>query len=725
MSEFNTKKTRAHIGISQSICLTCVISLSAPAMAEATSGAETADRNEIVVTAQRREQKLQDAAAAISALGSEAIDERGIDNLSDLQGQVPGFIFSEIAGSPLIGIRGISLDVVTGDADAAIATHVDGVYQARATQTSTNMNDIERIEVLRGPQGTLYGRNATGGAINFITRKPTPYFEGQIKAGVGNYDLSTLSGYLSGPVIDDRLLARVSGSFSDWDGNLREIVTGERFNGNRSLSGRLALRWLPSEVVTIDLAGFTQSDKSEGPLYELFGVPNATTPLGTYSLEPFTTRRDEDDPEIYSHKRTSGLTLTSNIETDNFVLRSITGYTNHKLRQHYDGDASSVFLVRVDREDVSDSFSQEISLSSSVGSSIEWVAGTYFSYENYDFTLDVPFGPFAFPATGLLQNKVEKTTTIAVFADATLPIGDRLRLIVGARGALENRKVNQTQATVVDGIGTLDSCRNLRGKRNFEFFTPRGGLQYDLTDNQMAYALLSRGYKSGGAAISTCGDTFDPEYVTSIEVGYKSELLDGHMSLNGAVFYYDYTDLQVAQIDGSAVLVNNAPAATIYGAEIETIASPGAGLRFDAALSLLHARYDEFFDTDALGGPIDEDLSGNRLVRAPDWTLSLGAEKTLDLGGDSELKFRGEIFHSDDIYFRAFNRPEDRQSAYTIANAYLIFTNHGSGLSGRLWVKNLTNQYYIATLASTSLQSTREGYHAPPRTYGVDLSLNF
>lgn len=686
---------------------------------------------EVVVTGLKRSEALQDSAAAITALSATALEARAVRNVQDLQLQAPGLQFADISGTPLIGIRGISLDIVTGAAESPVGVYVDGVYQARPSQTSMNLADLERVEVLRGPQGALYGRNASGGAILFVTRKPQPEFSADLRAGAGSHERRMVGGHVNAPV-GDTVAVRLSAAYEVREGFLKDAVTGRDYNDLDSLSGRLAMRWTPSAAATIDLAVFAQRDTMVGPIYQTLTQPFGILPAGSFTLAPRRTLVDAGHVPS-ARKETVGAAATAAWDIPLGRLTAISGYVRHLNKQFYDADGSSFFLYKVVRPDDSHSFSQEFNLSSPSGSAWDWVVGADVFHEDYDAGVSAPLGPFAFPATQQVQLQDTRTNTFGAFADAKVPLTAKLKLILGARASREKRVARQTQGVDIFGLGFLASCADARSERTDSFVTPRGGLQYEFSSRQMAYAQVTRGYKSGGYNITACGDDFEPEYVTSYEVGYKASFSDGRVTLNAAAFHYDYIKLQVSQIvalpsGASTVNVDNAPGATISGGEVELFAEPVDGLRLSGALTVLDATFDEFVSTDGLraevGAPPNEDLSGNRLPRTPKWTASLGAEKAWLIDEFGELTLRAEIFHSAGFYFRPFNRPGDRQSAYTVGNLYVTLEAE-SGVFARAYLKNATNERYIQELISSEVAGDREGNYAPPRTFGVDLGVRF
>lgn len=532
---------------------------------------------EVVVTAQKRSENLQRAAAAITSVQGEDLDNRAMRSVQDLQFQTPGLQFSEVSGTPFIGIRGISMDVVTGDADAPIGVYVDGVYQARPTQTSMNMADLERVEVLRGPQGTLYGRNATGGAINFVTRKPTDAFEGEVRGGAGDYGRVMAGGFVNVPATD-QLALRLSGNYEERDGFLKNAETGQRYNDLDSLSGRVAGRWMPNDDVTVNLTVFAQRDQMVGPIYQTLTQPFGLLPPGTYTLTPRRTLVDEGHTP-HGEKKTVGSTAIINWSLDWATLTSVSGYVHHTNKQFYDADGSSFFLYRVDRPDTSDSYSQEFNLVSLPGSRISWVAGLAYFNEKYDAGVPAPLGPFAAPATRQVAFNDAETDTWALFVDLRWPVLDRVSFLLGARASTEKRDATQTVGVDITGLGFLASCDRAHFDRTDHYFTPKAGLQFDITGQSMTYVQVTRGYKSGGYNTTDCGDAFEPEFVTSYEVGYKTSFAAERARLAASVFYYDYSDLQVSQIlalptGASVVRVENAPSATLVGGKSNSRCSP-------------------------------------------------------------------------------------------------------------------------------------------------------
>ncbi|WP_158250687.1 TonB-dependent receptor [Novosphingobium sp. HII-3] len=678
-------------------------------------------------------------AASITALSGDALVERGLSSAEGLAAQVPGLQFSEHANSTLFAIRGISLDVLTGAGEPSVAMHIDGVYQPRATAPLIDLTDVERVEVLRGPQGTLYGRNATGGTINFISATPTKDFEAGITVGAGSFDQRLFRGYISGPIIGDTVRARLAASYDENDGAFRD-QSGERLDGRKRTYVHGSVSVGTGGPLSADLSGYYIREKltgpiqalvQQGPFFELV-FPNRQV---SYTTKPYRVFNDYVPRTARDLKLFTGR-LSWEL-SDSFTLRSITGYAASDYRTRFDGDSTTLNYIAVGdpattgpRTGDSRSFSQEINLSGDVGS-IEFVAGLFFFRERFK-----PFVAFNFPEgipgaaapnTNFFAKADEKTKSYAAFADLTYHVSDRFRVVGGLRGSKDRKIYDQTFGFSLPGfpVGTGPgmACVNERYAESWSSLTPKAGLQFDATSRTMMYAQYQKGNKSGAFNLTVCGNEVDPENISSYEVGIKSRVLDNTLTLNLSAFHYDYKDLQVLRfvtvggVDTS--ILDNAATAKVDGFELEAAARPSPKMGVNVAFSYLDARYSTF-----LAGT-GKDYSGNRLNRAPKFTVKSGAEYRLPLTGlFSELTLRGELNLTSRVYFSPDNSRSLSQDSVTIINAYATLASE-NGIEARAFGRNLSNVAVLANAFPSSTQNAVQGFYGLPRTWGIELSKRF
>lgn len=688
----------------------------------------------VIVTAQKKAESVQDVAAAISALDGRALEARGISDVEDLQFAVPGLEVGTLRVSGTnITIRGVGLN----QGAPGVAVHVDGAYQTSSAMAELAQIDLERIEVLRGPQGTLYGRNANGGVVNFITRKPQDTFSAEFLAGYAEYDESHLQTVLNAP-LTDRVRSRVGIDHRRrGEGFTKNIAGGQDLDAHDTLAGRASLGIDLSETATLDLSlsGFEQTGPTSS--FQLASLPSAAAlqanpflAAATVALEPRTTTAN--DPSSSDRKMMQG---NASLDWDlGFAsLRSITSYTSFTDEFETDSDSTDISAFLQTNRNGSNTVTQEVNLSSD-GLVLDWVVGAFYLNENAKKRLrfGFPSGQGSLPpGTYLLNNAtVSDTEAYAVFGDATWHVTDRLNLIAGVRYSEETQdytysgeigfQLGNTQ------IPFLQLCPARTDEAGFSSFTPRGGLQYELTGDQNLYATVSKGFKAGGVNLNSCGNSYNPEKITAYEAGYRSQWADGTLTFNATGFYYDYTDLQLSQVTGLINLVTNAGAAEVKGIELETAWNPTSNLSLTGNVSWLDAKYSSFVNVDTLNpGAGPQDVAGNRLSNSPEWSANLGAALSTDPRPWGSLTARADLSYRSKAYFREFNLPVDTQDSYALLSAALIWEDPADTYSVRLYAKNLTEEDYVAQGGSSDAFGTLAIAYGAPRQIGLELRARY
>ena len=609
---------------------------------------------EIVVTATKRGANLQDIPASVVVFREERIETTEIRNTRDLSYSVPGMVAAHLNGSNLITMRGLGTRSTSGNDDPAVAQHVDGVYQPRTQAVLLALSDLERVEVLKGPQGTLYGRNSTGGAINYVTKKPTEEFEGSISVLAGNFDRTSAKGHVSGPIADG-VMARASFYYNDRDGYVENLTnTFDDMRGDETLGGKLALRFEPSDNLTIDVsASHIETDTLIGHQRTELVADIGFFPPGTYTEERNALVADDTDPDGGIEQTAYSLDVVWDV-SDTVSIRSITGVMNNEyeqLRFESDYSNSPVFGNVGSYVSDADSFSQEINLNADLADGrLELTTGLFYFDDEIDFDLFFNFSFFGFPAGEVTSLYHQKNTAEAAFLDMTFNVTDDLRLLAGVRYSDEEKEV--VQSNVQLGV-TI--CDKVVSDDDWSATTPKFGAQFDLNDNVMVYATYQEGFKAGGFVTSTCRDSFDQEFVEAIEIGIKSTILDGRGVLNLSIFDYDYQDLQVSQLVNLETRVENAAGASIRGAELELLLNLTDNFSVDVMSSWLDTEFEEFLAVDPLQPLLGaQDLSGNQMMIAPEYSGTIGGEYVSSVGG-GELLVRGELYFSDEVLYSLFD----------------------------------------------------------------------
>ncbi|MEQ9590781.1 MAG: TonB-dependent receptor [Parvibaculaceae bacterium] len=693
----------------------------------------------ITVTAQKREQSLQDVAGSVSAIGGDAIEKLGLTSVQELSMQVPGLDFGQTNGSTFITLRGVTLNVDTGVAEPNIAIHQDGLFMPRSTMALLDYTDVQRVEVVRGPQGTLYGRNATGGAINFISKKPESAPAAEVKVGYGNFDTLNVRGIATG-ALTQNVNGRLSVAYDRrGEGYVDNTFTGSSFDENEMINVRGALAFDFSEDLKVDASVQYQDETFQ--TYQQMMEP--LTPLATVFFPQLATAEAPSAPWTIGNEYnpdSSRTTLIGRVSltyelTPDITFKSLTGYIDQEFENRLDGDGTSGAILTIeDRTQPSESYSQEFNLAGVFGESGSWLLGAYLYSE--DFSSDIPVmlpSGFALaslpPGTTFASQIREETESVAVFADATYPLTEDLRVFGGVRVSKDEKDFTQTAGAIIPGVPeslTL-SCEGTQSSKSYDSTSPRIGLQYDFSDDVMGYIQYSEGYKSGGLNSSTCDNFYRPESLKAIEAGVKSTLAEGRIVLNASVYSYDYKDFQVFKYLTTSAVIENADAEN-YGAELEGKFYLSDNWMLDAALTYLSAEftnYSSFDQAQPAAGEID--LSGYTLPRAPEFSANLGlqANYPVNVGSFDQFFLRLDAKISDSFVLRPFALPEDEQDAYIMANMNAVLSSDSTGFSVRAFARNIGDEDVISHKFYTGTTDAYYGNYLPPRTFGIELSKTF
>jgi len=627
-----------------------------------------AEIEEIVVTAEKRESALQDTPIAITAVTRDTLEVRGIDDFAQLQFAAPALVFAEIADMAQITMRGIGVDISTMDAEPGVALYSDGVYRGGLTSSSSLLFDLERIEVLRGPQGTLYGRNSTGGSLNVISRLPGEEAGFDAAFLYGDYDRTRVELSGDAPLVPGKLSVRGAFAYDAHDGYTDNEFTGREEDDADSKFGKVAAVWNASDTVAVTLRGEYTDSKIGGPpfivtddhpvpplllssgnpggILSIPGTvcgPQSCADLLGLSLSP--PGVGSDDPRnIYSdgdtefNRESWGVSATIDWDiSEQVALKSITSYfhIDHKGDQ-VNNDGVDIAYLEDRFKQKNEEWSQEFTLSGSTGK-LDWIGGAYYYHSdiNEAFRFDLPAlqstfealfgllgggGPLPPGSLAFFGNRLDNTPSaipfldfqliqelqsVAVYGQGTWHFSDRVRGTAGIRWTRDEKDVTQT---VVNNIGG-DFCRDVDLDNDWSEVTGKVGLDVDVGQNSLVYAAVSTGFKAGGFNGGQCNNPYDPEKLTAYEIGSKSRFLDNTLQLNLSAFYYNYKDLQARLFINNASIVQNAADAKSYGFEAEWLWLVGADFRIDGSLSLLSAEFKDFLSTDPLNPQIGMDCN--------------------------------------------------------------------------------------------------------------------
>ncbi|RVT89142.1 TonB-dependent receptor [Sphingomonas crocodyli] len=729
----NRKTIRHALSLTALACGMLAIPAFAQEAAPAAADAGASD-GDIIVTAQRRNEKLSDVPIAIVAQTSEQLERSGIISVKDLATVTPGLKMGGNGPNSQPAIRGVSSGQTDPGNDANVATYVDGVYQSSQTaNNAADLADVERIEVLKGPQGTLFGRNATGGAIRIVTKKPSYTPTGSIEASYGNLDEVLVKGYISAPIVADKVAFSLSGVFNDSDGYARDIVRNTKATGINSKTVRAKLLIEPVETLSIELFGTygKRKDGNSAAYTALKGNSAANLTPGLNPVVPFrantyTYSLNRDGPFFKADTWSIGGTIA--LETEVGTLTSITAYNNAYSDYNTEGDFSNLDLVYYRLQQNQKDFSQELTFSTEKMGDLQAVAGVFYydSIGKYD-PLEATFGPSTptNPATYIWSQ--QKTKAYAAFGELNWTPTDQLSVIVGARYNSETRRASGNfsfgvkQKPAFFPIGA--------GKVKYDSFTPRISVRYDLDSGDNIYATYSKGFKSGGYNISAFQPTpFKPEKIDAFEVGLKTNT-SRIISANLSAFYYKYKDLQVLAIVNGFNVTANAATSKIWGADAEITGHWTPQFTTTGSIAYLDAKYDKYpgavFNAQFPGcrcGSVTTtgDLSDGRMPFSPKLTAGLTANwrETYDFG---TVELTGTGYYTSKFFWDNAARIE--QKAYATLGARAAFTPANSGFTVYAYGRNLTNATYLRTVFA--LNTGDGGSFAPPRTYGVGAKFAF
>jgi len=706
-------------------------SLSQGVLAQSTLDGGEGQLEEIVVTAQKRAENLQQVPIAITAITASQLSAAGVGNSLDLAVMTSSLSTSDDAGYYMPRLRGIGTSSFGPGIENAVASYVDGVYIASAPASLFTLNNISRIEVLKGPQGTLFGRNATGGVIQVISKDPQAGMSGSANVSYGNFQTAAASGYLTGG--SDLLAVDLAAQGStQGQGYGRNLATADEANLVASdVAVRSTALFKPGALTEARLSLDYESRRGSYPWFRqyskevpLLGPPTGGGPWDANTNFPTTARL----------KDAGGLSLRINQKFSAVELVSITGYRLSTYDYDFDYDMTSTPALALVSTQKDRQFSQEVQLVSRSEDPLRWVAGVYYFWSEGRYAPSDVFesGPAVNPALPLQEvatTSGQTANSIAGFGQATLAIAERNHLTLGLRYTDERRELTGTSVGFLEGglpIGVIDSAHKAA---TFSKMTWRVALDRQLSDKVLGYVSYNRGFKSGGFNASLLSQSaYKPELIDAYEMGIKSDLLERRLRVNPSVFYYDYSNIQVPFFTNTGqVGIANGPSAHIYGLDMDLQAVVADNLRLTGGLTYLHDRFGSY--PDALyniplpaGGSLvtTGDATDHQLPFTSKLTATLGADYTKPAFG-GELSLNVNVLYNDGFYSEVDNLR--RQGSYPFLNSSLKWTSPGKSYYVSLWGKNLTNEAIITTLAGAQL-GTAASYQ-PPRTYGIAAGATF
>jgi iron complex outermembrane receptor protein len=689
--------------------------------------AESHGLEEIVVTAQRRSENLQSVPIAVTVLSAADLAEKGVDSVELLASTVPGLTFAETGTLGTPRIRGIGVAFVAGGNENSVATYVDNVYYASASSSILSFNNISQIAVLKGPQGTLFGRNATGGLIQITTRDPSETFSGLADVTVGNLKTYGTNLYVTGGLLDG-LAADLAVHYKDQrEGFGKNLFTGDDIGKTRDLALRSKIKGQLGDSTTatliLDYGRVHSITPAFRPLYgslPLDGKP--------YTGGPFDMNGEVDPLSTLTQY---GVSLDVKHDFGFAELVSITAHRHSYYRYRADLDSEPEVYLYTPGVHIPDSqFSQEVQLVSANNNAFTWQVGAYYFWGKGSYAPVV----VAIPLFGIVSSTytAQTTNSAAGFGQATYAFTDATSLTIGGRLTAESKHIDASGSVYVTAPGLSIPQGPIHESITATRPTWRAALDHKLTADTMVYVSYNRGFKSGGfdPASTSVAVPFKPEVLDATEVGIKSEFLDRRLRVNAAGFYYDYRNIQLNSFTTGFSSIYNGKSAKIYGLDMDLTAAATDHLTFTLGLSLLHDRFGNFpisqTATVATGGivalPEAASAEGKRLPNTPDWQLNAGAEYSIPLSSGSVV-LAADFFHSDKWYSTPENKAFQKPYNLTNTSATWLFGPQERH-SLRLWGRNLGNVAY----AVQSVIQVPIGYEeevGEGRTFGVTLGTKF
>lgn len=725
--------------------------------------------DELIVTAQKREESMQDVPIAVSAFSQNAMKAQGIDGARDLVQSVPNVSFQRRNTRTNFQIRGIGSQLSAVGGDDGVGIHLNNAPLTFNFIAEADFFDVERVEVLRGPQGTLYGRNATGGAINVISRQPTDELEGYASLLLGSFDRREVKAAVSGP-LGNGWSARVALRGAKDDGYTEDLDPrgSNRIDDTDLRAIRGTLQW-SNDAVTASISGdYSEFENGNTSIYPIDNVGLAESFGAVPTGDIHKTRNNT--PSFHDWQ-TGGLTLNLDWKIrDGLTLSSVTGYREWDSDFLFNTDGTEVEVTRSTFIYTSSQVSTELRLAGEQGWG-NWIVGAFYLDED-------KFGGLGLVRAGFTPPTVQAARSFnfyadgsgqasALFGQATWNFAEHWSATAGVRYSEEEKddflqSVTLLPDTELLGLfsprpvpaATAAGTRDV--SRKWTAWTPKFGVEWRPTDDALYYVSYSKGFKSGGFNdLSVINPPFDPEYVKSYEIGAKTQWLDDRLRVNASAFRYDYTDLQVSVFASlgniTTTFTTNAAEATVDGIELELQAKPVRNLELGASLAWLDATYDRFvtpygtcstanaaLDSRCVGRaglPRLIDASGNRLNNAPEIKGTLSAGYGIDLASGGRVSLFAQVSHQGRVYFLPANTDVMSQKAFTLVDARIAYTTGSGALEVSAFGKNLGDEDYFHNIVQfTSTSDARRdpfnignalGYPAPGRQWGVELLYRF
>jgi iron complex outermembrane receptor protein len=692
---------------------------------------------EVIITANKRTQNLQDVPLAVTGFGEDFIKEAGLNDLMSVEELTPGFSISTFSlGQPALYIRGIGSNEDGAGGDPSVATYIDDVYIARSSASAFNFINLERIEVLRGPQGTLYGKNAVGGVVKVDTARPGDTFSGVIEASAGEYDLREVRSAVNIPLAD-KLYSSLAVNYRERDGYVDNKQTGDEFQNIDDVAAQGQILYDAWDNLSINVGLDWEDVDRDGNGRH---VPGDGTFGSLHDEGIFTTKTDVPG---YQKRKAVGGRVEVNWDGAETRLTSITAYRHNEYKWQEDLfgvslDLHSEQIVNTTDED-SNQFSQEFRLQSTESVAYSWTAGLYYLWEDIDRMEHYHVDIFSGALSSNEKFEQENTTnSSAAFGEFIKYFNEKFSVTVGLRYTYETKDFANKASTLDSQFHAfLAEDYDIDEDKTWDDLTWNLVAQYQLQDDTMTYAKVSRGFKSGGfQGVPRYGESaripFDPENAINYELGLKSELFDRRVRLNIAAYYMDYSDLQVTQFEQigtlpggtplASAVVRNAADATTSGVEVEGHWAVTEYLELFGFYAFNDAEYDNYSYDDGVN---KVDYSGNSLKNAPRNSYAINTRFHWSLNSRGELAALATFSHRDKTYQSDENHSSNSFKDKDLLNASITWTSPAENIDISVWGQNITDEEYQIHSIANSSGSEASNLYGMPEHYGVSATYRF